>query len=121
MNHQPNITPYHLTQGKCKPCEGGVDPLTAEEVKPYLTAVPAWHQESVSGVNCIVREFTKKNFVDAVQFIQKIAEVAEAEGHHPDIHLTDYKQLRVELTTHAIGGLSVNDFILAAKIDTLET
>ncbi len=120
MNHQPAITPDHLTQGKCVPCEGGVAPLTPEESAPYLTAVPAWKPETINGAQSIVREYTRKNFVDAVAFIQKVSEVAEAEGHHPDIHLTDYKHLRIVLTTHAISGLSINDFILASKIDRLE-
>lgn len=120
MNHQSDISPDHLTQGKCAPCEGGVDPLTPEERAPYLTAVPEWHEEEIGGASTIVREYTRKNFSDAVQFIQKIADIANSEGHHPDIHLTDYKKLRVELTTHAIGGLSINDFILASKIDRLE-
>ena len=57
--------------------------------------------------------------MDAVELFQKTAEVAEAEGHHPDLHLTGYRRLRIEVTTHAIGGLSENDFILAAKIDSL--
>ncbi len=58
-------------------------------------------------------------FLDAVALIQKIASIAEAEDHHPDLHLTNYKKLTIELSTHAIGGLSENDFILAAKIDQL--
>ncbi len=116
----PDVAPDHLTKGKCAPCEGGVEPLTPEEYAPYLTAVPEWHTEDMDGVTYIVREFTRKNFVDAVDAIQQITEIAEEEGHHPDLHLTDFKQLRVELTTHAINGLSVNDFIVAAKIDELE-
>ena len=60
-----------------------------------------------------------KDFLSAVQFIQDIAQVAEADDHHPDLHLTGYRKLRVELSTHAIGGLSENDFILAAKIEQL--
>lgn len=60
-----------------------------------------------------------KDFASAMRFINKIAAVAEAQGHHPDFHLTSYRNLRVELRTHAIGGLSENDFILAAKIDRL--
>jgi len=60
-----------------------------------------------------------KGFLSAVEFIEKIAQVAEAEDHHPDLHLTGYRKLAIELSTHAIGGLSENDFILAAKIDQL--
>ena len=67
----------------------------------------------------ISREFITKNFMAAVTFINKVAQVAEAENHHPDVHLTSYRKLRIELSTHAIGGLSENDFILAAKINEL--
>jgi 4a-hydroxytetrahydrobiopterin dehydratase len=67
-----------------------------------------------------IRKMVKcKDFLDAVSLIQKIAPVAEAEDHHPDLHLTGYRKLTIELSTHAIGGLSENDFILAAKIDQL--
>ena len=64
-------------------------------------------------------EYVMKDFMAAVQFIGRIALLAEREDHHPDIHLTGYRKLAVELSTHAIGGLSDNDFILAAKIDRL--
>ena len=64
-------------------------------------------------------EYRMKNFAEAVRLIRKIAALAQKEDHHPDIHLTGYRKLRVELTTHAIGGLSENDFILAAKINQL--
>jgi len=67
----------------------------------------------------ISRDFLMKNFMAAIKFIQRIAEVAEAENHHPDIHLVGYRKLRVELSTHALGGLSENDFIVASKIDEL--
>ena len=60
-----------------------------------------------------------KNFTAAVRLINKIAEIAESENHHPDIHLTGYRKLRIELTTHALGGLTENDFIVAAKINVL--
>lgn len=67
----------------------------------------------------IEKEWVMKDFVAAIQFIRSIAKIAEAEGHHPDLHLTGYRNLKIELSTHAIGGLSENDFILAAKIEKL--
>jgi 4a-hydroxytetrahydrobiopterin dehydratase len=79
--------------------------------------MPAW-QISADG-KTISREYVTKNFVAAVDLIDLIAEVAEYEGHHPDIHLTGYRKLRVDLSTHAIGGLSGNDFIMAARINEL--
>ena len=103
-----------LTQRTCKPCEGGAEPLPASAAATLLKDVPGW--ELVGG-KAIRRTVTCKNFLDAVALIQKIAPIAEAEDHHPDFHLTGYRKLTIELSTHAIGGLSENDFILAAKID----
>lgn len=106
-----------LIKSHCKPCEGGVDPLSHEQARDHLKAVPEW--ELGSDGKTIHRKWQMKNFVKAMEFLQKVAEVAEQEQHHPDLHLTGYRNVRIELTTHAIGGLSENDFILAAKIDNL--
>lgn len=108
----------HLTQQHCVPCEGGTAPLTETEETNYLTAVPNWKIVR-TGVHKIQREITLKNFIAAVELINHIAKIAESEGHHPNLHLHDFKKLRVVLYTHAIGGLSTNDFIMAAKIDEL--
>ena len=105
-----------LTQRKCKPCEGGAEPLPPSAAQRLLEDVTGW--ELVEG-NAIRKTVTCKDFLDAVSLIQRIAPVAEAEDHHPDLHLTGYRKLTIELSTHAIGGLSENDFILAAKIDQL--
>ncbi len=110
-------TAQELTQKKCKPCEGGAAPMTPTEANAYLAALPAW-ELSPDG-KLIGRTYVMRWFMDAIEVIQKIAEVAEAEDHHPDIHLTGYRRLCIELMTHAIGGLSENDFILAAKIESL--
>lgn len=106
-----------LTAKKCKPCEGGVKPFSPEAARDYVRNLPGW-QLSADGT-LISREYVMKNFRAAVNGINAVAEVAEAEDHHPDLHLTSYRKLKVELTTHAIGGLSENDFILAAKIEAL--
>ena len=105
-----------LAGRKCKPCEGGVAPLPASAAEALLRDVKGW--ELVAG-KTIRKTVTCKNFLDAVGLIQRLAPIAEAEDHHPDLHLTGYRKLAIELSTHAIGGLSENDFILAAKIDQL--
>jgi len=107
-----------LANRQCASCEGGVPPLSGEEVKRYLTEVPEWNL-SADGKR-IRREWRVKDFVTALDFFQRIGKIAEQEDHHPDLHLTGYRNAAVELSTHAIGGLSENDFILAAKVDALE-
>lgn len=114
MTKQALPQPDHLSQHHCVPCEGGVDPLTREEFSVYLPQVSEWQ---VVEDTSLVRLFVLKNFVQAVDFINKIAQIAESEGHHPDLLLHDYKKVKVTLSTHAIQGLSVNDFVLAVKID----
>ncbi len=112
----PNVA-AELTSRKCVPCEGGVPPLTAEEVQSLLLGVPEWSL-SADG-KWIRREWTARNFVAGLRFFDLVGELAEAEGHHPDLHLQGYRNVAVEITTHAVGGLTENDFILAAKIDAL--
>lgn len=114
MNHPETQT---LTQRKCKACEGGVDKLTAAEADAYLQQLPIWKLDE--SADSIVRKFSFKNFVEAIAFINRVGELAEEEQHHPDLHLTGYRNVKIVLTTHAIGGLSENDFIVAAKIDLL--
>ncbi|HBH97799.1 MAG TPA: pterin-4-alpha-carbinolamine dehydratase [Candidatus Omnitrophica bacterium] len=100
----------------CKPCEGGTEPLPPTAAKTLLEDLQGW--ELVAG-KAIRKTITCKNFLDAIRLMQRIAPIAEADDHHPDPHLTHYRHLTIELSTHAIGGLSENDFILAAKIDHL--
>ena len=107
-----------LAQRKCKPCEGGAEPLPASAAQTLLLDLKGW--ELVDG-KAIRKAIKCKDFLDAVGLIQKIAPIAEAEDHHPDLHLTGYRKLTIELSTHAIGGLSENDFILAAKIDQIRS
>jgi 4a-hydroxytetrahydrobiopterin dehydratase len=104
-----------LQAKKCKPCEGGVDPCTVSEARQQLGSLAGW-QLTVDGQR-IRKEWTVKNFMAGMDFFQRVAEIAEADGHHPDLHLSGYRNVAIELWTHAIGGLSENDFILAAKID----
>lgn len=106
-----------LIQKRCLPCEGNIASLSREEALKYLVGLAEWRLSD--DAKKISVEYQMKNFMAAVKFISKIAEVAEGENHHPDIHLVSYRKLGVELSTHAIGGLSENDFILAAKIDQL--
>lgn len=104
-----------LKYQKCVPCEGGTKPLARQEFQVYLESVDNW--EVIKDETSVQKTFECKNFSEAVQFINQIAEIAESEGHHPDILLHQYKKLTVTLSTHAIKGLSINDFILASKID----
>lgn len=103
-----------LLSKKCVPCEGGVDPLVGEKLQYYAQIVPEW--TVVDGVK-IERDFIFKNFKEAMVFVNNVADLAESEGHHPDMHLHNWKNVKVTLMTHAIKGLSDNDFILAAKIN----
>ena len=106
-----------LISQKCVPCEGGTKPLTPGEAEPFLKAVEDWQLEN--GGKKIMKKFKFPDFKTALNFVNKIGAIAEEEGHHPDIKL-GYGKVEVELSTHAIGGLSVNDFIMAAKINKLE-
>jgi 4a-hydroxytetrahydrobiopterin dehydratase len=106
-----------LAEKHCVPCEGGVRALTREEVKAYLQAVPNW-KPGMDGTS-IRREWRVKDFATALDFFNRVGRIAEDQDHHPDLHLSGYRNVAIELATHAIGGLSENDFILAAKIDEL--
>lgn len=91
-------------------------PLDHEYVQKYSVQVPAWKVSDDE--KKLTRELTFKDFVEAMKFVNAVADIAQAEGHHPDMYIF-YNKVRFELTTHAMGGLSENDFILAAKIDEL--
>ena len=90
--------------------------MTAGEIQNYLAEVPGWE---VCENKKMIKNFTCKNFKAAMAFVNTVADLAEAEGHHPDILIHGWNNVRLELSTHAIGGLSENDFIVAAKIDRL--
>ncbi len=106
-----------LRAKKCVPCEGGVPKLTPDEAAAQLAKLQGW--TVTHDGERIRKEWVVKNFMAAMNFFGKVAEIAEAEGHHPDLHLVGYRNVAIEIWTHAIGGLSENDFILAAKIDEL--
>ncbi len=107
----------HLTKGHCVPCEGNVSPMTNEEAETYLSLLKKpWKlsddQTSVS------HRFEFEGFKEAMKFVNKCADIAEEQGHHPDIYIY-YNKVDITLTTHAIKGLSVNDFIMASKIEII--
>lgn len=103
-----------LHQDTCIPCEGGIPPLSRGKAEAYLTQVPQW-AISTDGLS-ISRHFTFTDFKQAMKFINAVATVAEQQGHHPDIFCS-WNTVILTLSTHAISGLSYNDFVLAAKVD----
>ena len=103
-----------LTQKTCKACEGGVPPLTEDQAEEYLKQTPGWTLKD----NAISKKFEFENFKETMIFVNKVADIAEQEGHHPDMKVS-YSNVVIDLTTHSIKGLSENDFILAAKINKI--
>jgi 4a-hydroxytetrahydrobiopterin dehydratase len=105
-----------LSKKRCKPCEGGIAPLDQYEIAEYKKHIEdGWE---VRDNNKISKEFVFVNYKHTMDFVNKVADLAEEEGHHPVMHVY-YGRLVVDLWTHAINGLSENDFILASKIDKL--
>jgi 4a-hydroxytetrahydrobiopterin dehydratase len=103
-----------LQEQKCVPIRGGMPPLSHEDAASMHEEIPEWTLKD----NVIERTFTFRDFKETMTFVKKVAKIAEQEGHHPDIHIY-YNKVRLELTTHKIKGLSENDFILAAKINSI--
>ena len=101
-----------LVQKKCVPCESGTPPLDEEKASELLNQVSEWSLKE----GHLYKKFKFKNFIETMKFINSVAEIAESEGHHPDFGV-HYNKVEIEIWTHAINGLSENDFILAAKID----
>lgn len=110
-------TAEELVAKTCIPCEGGVPKLSLEEALEQLGKLSGW--TLTRDGERVRKTWTVQNFMAGMDFFNRIAELAEEEGHHPDLHLEGYRNVMVEIWTHAIGGLSENDFILAAKIDQL--
>jgi 4a-hydroxytetrahydrobiopterin dehydratase len=103
-----------LASGKCKPCEGGVEPLNEPEIRNLLKQVPGW----AYGNGRISKTYEFKNYYQTMAFVNAAAWISHREDHHPDMTV-GYGKCRVEYWTHAIDGLSENDFICAAKLDKL--
>jgi 4a-hydroxytetrahydrobiopterin dehydratase len=101
----------------CVPCRGGVPPMKEDKVRLMLDVVPGW-TKSVGEIDKIEKLFQFKNFTEAMVFVNKVAEIADEQNHHPDIFI-QWNKVTLILWTHAIKGLFENDFILAAKIDEL--
>lgn len=106
-----------LVRKKCLPCEGGVEACSLDESREQLGELDGWYLTHEG--QRIRRDWKVKNFMAGIAFFGRCAEVAEEDGHHPDLHIEGYRNVSVELWTHAIDGLSENDFILAAKLDRL--
>jgi len=114
---EASMNAAELTQKRCVSCEGDVAPLSPSEVSKTLSALPEW--KLTAGGQRIRREWRAKDFPIAIDFFQRVGQLAEDEGHHPDLHLANYRDVAIEIWTHSVGGLTENDFILAAKIDKL--
>ena len=101
----------------CVPCEGGTKPLTGEQIAEYFQVLIGWQ---VRNEKALTKEYKCKDFAEALAFVNATGEIAQSEDHHPDLNLHSWNKVAITLSTHAIGGLSINDFILAAKIDALK-
>ena len=109
----------NLKDKKCVPCEGGVIPFDISEIHKYQKKVDGWDISKDNNRNFFLnKRFNFNNFIESQEFINKVGEISEDEGHHPDISF-GWGYAEIKITTHAIEGLSENDFILAAKIDQL--
>ena len=104
-----------LADQECVPCKGGIPPLTEGEITPLLSQLEGWQ---VVEAHHLSKEFQFPNFVKALDFVNRVGELAESVGHHPDLHLA-WGKVRMEIWTHKINGLSTSDFIFSAKADQL--
>ena len=108
-----------LLKKNCQPCEGGILPFDMSEIHKYQKKVDGWDiKQSEKKIYFLEKKFTFQNFINSQSFINKVGEISEKENHHPDIHF-GWGYAKIVITTHAIEGLSKNDFILAAKIDQI--
>jgi len=108
----------HLVEASCQPCHSKTDILSTDKIEQYLSQIPAWQLDNNSQQGPRIRRtFIGKDFDQCVDMVCEIRKVAQKENHHPEIHLTRYKYLEVVIQTFAVNNLTINDFILAAKID----
>jgi 4a-hydroxytetrahydrobiopterin dehydratase len=107
-----------LGEMKCEPCRGGMPPLSDAEIEQYYRQLQSWSVVEKNGIKRLEKSFKFKDFAEALAFTNRVGEIAEKEGHHPDI-LTEWGRVTVSWWTHKIRGLHRNDFIMAAKTDEL--
>ena len=117
-----------LSSKKCIPCENGTPPISKVDAEILLEQTPGWKMDEVENFrkeensdlayNKLLKEFKFKDFLEAMKFVNKVAQIAENQGHHPDIYIF-YSLVRLTLWTHAAGGLTENDFVMAAKINEI--
>jgi 4a-hydroxytetrahydrobiopterin dehydratase len=110
-------TTEQLRAKRCEACEGGVEKLSVKQTREQLESLPEW--ELTDDGERIRKHWEMRDFAAGMALLNEVARLAEEEGHHPDLHLEGYRHVRIALSTHAVGGLSENDFIMAAKIDQL--
>lgn len=112
-----------LSSKRCIPCEGkDVKPLTEDEAELLKKQAAGWKLYKDDDNNLRIQaDYKFKNFVKSLEFFQRVAEIAESQGHHPDLHLVGWNNVTVELWTHSVSGLTENDFIMAAKINEIDT
>ena len=108
-----------LAKQTCKPCEGGIPPMDRAYAQKKLVTLSKGWELSKDGL-LLQRTFSFADFSQGMGFVNTVAAIAEEQGHHPEIHIHDYKFVSISLSTHAINGLSINDFIVAAKIDAIK-
>lgn len=108
----------NLDRMKCTPCQGGQPTLTESQIEKFRQGAPKWAVVKKDGIKRLERSYKFKDFADALAFTNKVGEIAEEEGHHPDI-LTEWGKVTVSWWTHKIKGLHQNDFIMAAKTDRI--
>ncbi|XP_020599073.1 uncharacterized protein LOC110038545 isoform X3 [Phalaenopsis equestris] len=110
-----------LSIKKCVPCNSkDILIMTEQTANELLIQVPDWKLINEDGIMKLQRSWKVKSFTKGLEFFQLVADIAEAEGHHPDLHLVGWNKVKIEIWTHSVGGLTENDFILAAKINSLK-
>ncbi|CAN8313629.1 unnamed protein product [Cochlearia groenlandica] len=110
-----------LSAKKCVPCNTkDLRPMTEQSAQDLLQKVAGWDMANDNGTLKLHRSWVTKSFTKGLDFFKRVADIAESEGHHPDLHLIGWNNVKIEIWTHAIGGLTENDFILAAKISELQ-
>nr|CAN63785.1 hypothetical protein VITISV_009254 [Vitis vinifera] len=111
----------NLSIKKCVPCNSNdIRPMTEQAANELIPKVPGWNLVNETDTLKLNRSWKVKSFTKGLELFQAVADVAEAEGHHPDLHLVGWNNVKIEIWTHAVGGLTENDFILAAKINGLD-